>query len=87
MIREVSFGNLIAILSTTNDCWARRPAEILGRQGVDAVVRLDAVPADELHRTYSVRLTAQREGRDRRPKISTDLFMSWSSREWSNCFQ
>jgi hypothetical protein len=61
--REVTSDDLVANLSAMNESWVRRVVKILSRQGSDKVVCLDAVPADELHRIYSVRLAAQQDGR------------------------
>jgi hypothetical protein len=60
--REVPSDDLVANLSAMNEPWARRVVKILSRQGFDKVICLDAVPADQLHRIYSVRLAAQQDG-------------------------
>ncbi len=63
MTREVTSDDLVANLIAMNESWARRVVKILSRQGFDKVVCLDAVPAHDLHRIYSVRLAAQQDGR------------------------
>lgn len=63
MIQEMSSGDVLAKLRPSPEPWVQSVIAALGELDPDTKIRLNVVPALDLHRIYSVRLTAQREGK------------------------